>query len=152
MLRITRRVALVGALTTAVGLGSGTAIASAASTISGLPSKAPIVNRLYVPVPITVSCESSDQFPFPSFASASVTIRQVVGPRRIAHGTAPVAALICDGLPQDYTVNVFPDTGGFPGGNDSPPFKKGNAVLTAQVSSGFEPAVTAGPQTIKLTN
>jgi hypothetical protein len=149
MLRITRRLALVGALATAIGLATGTATASAASTISGLPTKAPIINKLYVPVSITVSCQTPDPFPFP-FSMASVTIRQVVARNRIAHGTATINTLTCDGAPHDHTLNVFPDTGGFPGLGDSPPFKTGNAVITAQLSTGFD-SVAAGPQTIKLT-
>lgn len=145
MLRTTRRAALAVALST-IGLGVGTATASAATTISGLPTTAPIVNKLYVPVPMTVSCDSSS-----FFTSASATIRQVVAGKEIAHGTASINGLICDGLPHDYTINVFPDTGsGFPGGSSSAPFKKGDAVLTAQVNTDFD-FLTAGPQPIRLT-
>lgn len=152
MLRTIRRAALVGALGTAVGLGAGTASASAAAKISGLPDKAPLVNQLFVPVTIVVTCgpPTPDPFPFPPFTTASVTIRQVVSRRHIAHGTASVNNLTCDNEPHAYTLNVFPDTGGFPGGADSLPFKRGDAVISAQASTGFE-TVTAGPQTIRLT-
>jgi hypothetical protein len=145
MLRTTRRAVLAAALGTTLALSAGTASASAAATISGLPDRVPIVNKLYVPIPLTVSCDSSD-FIF----GVSVTIRQLVSGKHIAHGTGTVNTLTCDAVPHDYTVNVFPDTAGFPGGTDSPPFAKGDAVVTAQ-ASGFFGSASAGPQPIRLT-
>jgi hypothetical protein len=147
MLRITRRTALAAGLSTAMGLGVGSATASAATTISGLPTTAPIVNKLYVPLAMSISCDAPSFF----FMSASATIRQVVARKEIAHGTASINGLICDGVPHAYTINVFPDTAsGFPGGSSSAPFKQGDAVVTAQMSTDFD-FVTAGPQPIRLT-
>ncbi|MEY2515008.1 MAG: hypothetical protein QOJ89_2366 [bacterium] len=148
MLRTTRRVAVAVALASAVAL-AGAASASAAS-IGGLPSSAPIISKLYVPVSVTVSCEPFD--PFFMFGSASVTIRQLVSGKNIAHGTGSANELTCDGTPHPQTVNVFPDSGiAFPGlGGDSPPFAKGDAVVSATLSTMMGTSY-AGPQSIKLT-
>ena len=148
MLRTTRAVAVAAALATTVAL-AGAASASAATSISGLPSSAPIINKLYVPVALTASCDALD--PFYSFGSASVTIRQVVSGKKVAHGTASLSSLTCDGTPHSYTVDVFPDSGGgFPGGSDSPLFTKGDAVVTAQLWA-YPASASAGPQPITLT-
>lgn len=151
MFRTTRGVAFVATLATAIGLGAGAGVASASAatpTISGLPASAPIIDRVYVPVSITVACDPS---PFFMFESASVTITQDAH-KQIAHGTASIfGGITCDGVPHAYTLNVFPDTGsGFPPSSASPPFTRGTAVLTAQVNGGSGSA-TAGPQTITLT-
>jgi hypothetical protein len=152
MLRTTRLGALGIALSTAVVLGAGTATASAATTVSGLPDTAPIINQLYVPVPLTISCDQSDPYYY-YYASASATIRQVVNGKEIAHGTGSVNGLTCDDAPHDYTVSVFPDSASGPFDSASPLFKKGAAVLSAQASSGFfsGASATAGPQPLTLT-
>ncbi|MCA1689492.1 MAG: hypothetical protein LC720_03330, partial [Actinobacteria bacterium] len=142
MSRTARGVGVVLALATAIGLGAGTATASAATpTISGLPTTAPILDKVYVPVSFTVTCDAS---PFFNFESGSVTITQYVH-KQIAHGTATINGIICDSVPHSYTVNVFPDTGsGFPSTSVSPPFSRGTAVLSAQVNGGSGSA-TVGP-------
>lgn len=150
MLRTIRRAALGVALSTAAVLGTGTATASAATTVSGLPERAPIINQLYVPVSLTISC---DAFYYYS-ASASATIRQVVNGKEIAHGTGYVNALTCDGAPHDYTVSVFPDSASPYGPTSaSPLFKKGDAVLSAQLTTYYYAPITAtaGPQPLTLT-
>jgi hypothetical protein len=151
MLRTTRTVAVAAALASTVAL-AGAASASAATSISGLPASAPIVNRLYVPMALSVACDG-DPWGFPSSASVSVTLRQVVSGKNIAHGTASVGSLTCDGAPHDYTVSVFPDgVGMFTGTNESPLFAKGDAVVSAQMNSIFTASsAMLGPQTIKLT-
>jgi hypothetical protein len=148
MPRTIRRVALVAAITSAVAL-AGAASASAAS-ISDLPSSAPIIGKLYVPVSVTVSCDPFD--PFFMFGAASVTIRQVVSGKKIAHGTGNSSSLTCDSAPHATTINVFPDNGlPFPSaGGDSPPFAKGDAVISAMLSTAMG-SYSAGPQSIKLT-
>jgi hypothetical protein len=153
MLRTTRLAALGIALSTAVVLGAGTATASAETTVSGLPDTAPIINQLYVPVSLTISCDQSDPS-YPFGASASATIRQVVNGKQIAHGTGSVYGLTCNGEPHVYTVSVFPDASGpFDSASASPLFKKGAAVLSAQASSGFifGASASAGPQPLTLT-
>ncbi|MDX6678806.1 MAG: hypothetical protein QOE31_2858 [Solirubrobacteraceae bacterium] len=149
MLRTARRVAIAAALASTVAL-AGAASASAAVSVSGLPGSAPIVNKLYVPVAVTVSCDGFEPF-FPTGA-ASVTIRQVVAGKSVAHGTGTVSSLICDSAPHEYTVGVFPDgAGGFPfPGAESPLFRKGDGVISAQVST-YMGSVSAGPQPITLT-
>jgi hypothetical protein len=87
MLRTTRLGALGIALSTAVVLGAGTATASAATTVSGLPDTAPIINQLYVPVSLTISCDQSD--PYYYYASASATIRQVVNGKETPTARGP---------------------------------------------------------------
>jgi hypothetical protein len=148
MSRTTRGVALAAVLVTAIGLGAGSATASAATpTISDLPTTAPLVDKVYVPVSITVTCDPN---PFFMFESASVTITQTVH-KHVAHGTATNNSIVCDGAPHSYALNVFPDTGGgFPPASASPPFNKGTAVITAQVNGGSGSA-TAGPHPITLT-
>jgi len=89
MFRTARGVAFAATLATAIGLGAGAGVASASAatpTISGLPASAPIIDRVYVPVSITVTCDPS---PFFMFESASVTITQNAH-KQIAHGTASV--------------------------------------------------------------
>ena len=149
MLRTIRRVAITAALASTVAL-AGAASASAATSIIGLSDSAPLIQKLYVPVVMTASCDPDPFFPP---GSASVTIRQVVAAKNIAHGTGSISGMNCDGAPHDYTVNVFPDSASpFPGtGGDSPPFQKGDAVVSAQIGSFFGPSVTAGPEPIRLT-
>jgi len=152
MLRTTRRVAVVAALASTAAL-AGAASASAALTMSDLPSSAPIIQKLYVPIPLSLGCDPN---PWGFFAPgyATVTIRQVVSGKTVAHGTATVTSVTCDGAPHDYTANVFPDTGGnmmMPSSSDSPPFAKGDAVVSAQFSTMNDGAVSAGPQPVKLT-
>lgn len=80
----------------------------------------------------------------------SVTIREVVQGKTIAHGTSS-SLLTCDDSPHDYTVSVFPDTSGFFAGSASAPFKKGDAAISAAISNDFYPTTTtAGPQLIRL--
>lgn len=146
MLRRTRRLAALATGCTLLALGAGTAVASA-DTISALPTEAPIINKLYVPIALTVSCSPSSYFGFPG--DLSVTIRELVHGKTIAHGTSS-SSLTCDDSPHDYTVSVFPDTSGF-FGSQSAPFKKGDAAISAAVSNGFYPTTTtAGPQPIRL--
>jgi len=151
MSRTIRRVAIAAALASTVAL-AGAASASAAS-ITALSDSAPLVQKLYVPVVLTASCDP-DPF-FPVAGTASVTIRQVVSGKNIAHGTGSISSMTCDGAQHDYTVNVFPDSGSVPfpgsGGGDSPPFQKGDAVVSATVGSYFGATATAGPEPIKLT-
>jgi len=151
MLRITRTVATVAALGTTLALAGSTASASAATAISDLPDTAPLVGKLYVPVTLTLACDGDPWFPFP-FGGATVTIKQLVSGKNIAHGSASVGSLTCDGAPHAYTANVFPDSGAvFPGGgSDSPPFAKGDAVISAQMLT-YSGSVTAGPEPIRLT-
>lgn len=147
MLRITRRVATLAALGSALALAAGASSASAATTVSGLPDSAPIINKLYVPVALTVTC---DYFDF--YSSVSVTIRQVVSGKNVAHGTAGVSGLQCDGAAHEYVANVFPDGSSPFGGVESPLFSKGAAVVSAQSSPGFPGTPTGGvTQPITLT-
>lgn len=147
MLRRTRRLATLATGCTVLALGAGTAVASA-DTISDLPTEAPIINKLYVPIPLTVSCSPSSYFGFPG--NLSVTIREVVQGKTIAHGTSS-SSLTCDDSPHDYTVSVFPDTSGFYASSESALFKKGDAAVSAAVSNGFySTTITAGPQPIRL--
>lgn len=130
-----------------LALSAGTASAAAATAISQLPTEAPIINKLYVPISLTVTCSPSDFMGFPG--SLSVTIRQVVHGKEIAHGSS-WNSITCDDTPHDYTVSVFPDISSPFMGSQSPPFKKGDAVISATVSSFFPEVVTAGPQSIRL--
>jgi len=147
MLRTICRVAALATGCTVLAFGAGTAVASA-NTISALPTEAPIINKLYVPIPLTVSC-SPGYYGFPR--NLSVTIRQVVQGNTIAHGTSSMS-VTCDDTPHDYTVNVFPDGSAY-GSSASAPFKKGDAAISAAVTNyySYPPTpVTAGPQSIRL--
>jgi len=150
MLRTTRAAAVAAALASTVALAAGAATASADTSISGIPASAPIVNKLYVPVTLTVSCDPNPGF-F-QFGTLSVTIRQLVSGKNIAHGTATRNNVSCDGYAAEYAVDVFPETTGAPsfGSADSPPFTKGDAVISARISN-FYTSAGVDAQTIKLT-
>lgn len=147
MLRTICRVAALATGCTVLAFGAGTAVASADS-ISALPTEAPIINKLYVPITMTVSC-SPGYYGFSS-SNLSVTIRQVVQGNTIAHGTSSMS-VTCDDTPHDYTVSVFPDGSNY-GGSASALFKKGDAAISAVVGNyySYYPPVTAGPQSIRL--
>ena len=145
MLRTICRVAALATGCTVLAFGAVTAVASA-DTMSALPTEAPIINKLYVPITMTVSC-SPGYFGSPN-GNLSVTIRQVVHGNTIAHGTSSMSVM-CDDTPQDYTVSVFPDADGYQT-TASAPFKKGDAVISATISKYYSPPVTAGPQSIRL--
>ena len=128
---------------------AGTASASAATTMSDLPAEAPLVDRLHVPVTMTISCSPSSAFPgLPALpGTLSVTIRQVVQGKSIAYGTG-MATIPCDDTPHEATADVFP-SGPPSGASQSPPFKKGTAVIAATFST-FGSSLSAGPQSIRL--
>jgi hypothetical protein len=81
-----------------------------------------------------------------------VVIKQVVRGKEIAHGSKPFPTLTCDSVPRTYDLDVFPDAGTAtvpPSG----PFKKGDAVISAELTNVYNTTqgASTGPQTIRLT-
>lgn len=147
---LARKVAGVTAAVVVLALGMGVTQASAATTIDPLPASAPLVEKLYVPLLVTVTCD-----PFtPLYGSmvGDVVIKQVVGSKEIAHGSKAFPRLTCDSVARTYEMNVFPD-GGSATVPPSRPFKKGNAVISAELVNIYDTTERAsrGPQTIRLT-
>lgn len=145
-----RNILIASALTSmSIALAAGPASASAATTMSDLPAEAPLVDKLYVPITTTISCSPASAFPgLPALpGTLSVTIRQVVQGKSIAYGTG-MATVTCDDTPHETTAHVFP-SGGPSGASQSPPFKKGTAVISATFGN-FGSSLSVGPQSIRL--
>jgi len=146
-MRITRRMAAVAGGVLGLGLAAGTAQAAAATlTMSPLPDVAPLVQKLYVPVAVTIACDPSVD-PLGSYYQGSVMIRQVVR-KQVAHGSQFFSGT-CDGTPHTMTLNVFPEPA-YGGAPPSSPFKKGNAVISANASMWYGGTASQGPQAIRL--
>jgi hypothetical protein len=140
-----RRGAALLAASAATALGVA-APASAAVTVS-VPAKADLTARLLVVVPVTVTCGPYEVPPL--FSSLSVQLSEAVK-KQIAQGQVflgmGTALVTCDGAPHTYTANVVANSSG-------PPFRKGDALITA-TASAFTGTTndqgTAGPQVIRL--
>ena len=139
-----RRGAALLAASVATALGAA-APASAAVTVS-LPATADLSAQLLVNVPVTVTCGPADV----TGSSLSVQLSQAVR-KQIAHGSVfrggmfGDLAFTCDGAPHPYPVTIVADSSG-------PPFKRGDAVITATASvfGTTTDQGTAGPQVIRL--
>ena len=99
------------------------ALASADGMTLTLGTTAHLIAGVEVDVPITVSCAP---LPPPSFGTvfdmSTVQVEEAVG-KAIAHGQGFVPVVPCDGASHTVTSVVIADT-------SSPPFKKGQAVVT----------------------
>ena len=148
-----RRLAIAGvaaAFLAAVAASS----AAAATTIS--VGDAALLVKVVAQVPVTLTCGPLDAFA----VGGDVTIQQASN-KAIAHGEGgfftgtPIgqignrSPIVCDGTVQHVTVSISAD-------NSGPPFKKGTAVVTADMSvadpTTFQLIASAatGPTVIRL--
>ncbi len=143
------RAAVAATAATVLVLGAVAAQASANMSLE-VPASAPLVQKLYVALPVTVVCDPDT--PSWVFYPSGITITQVVRGKEIAHGSKGFPQLTCDGSPRSYEIDIFPDAGTVYG-PPSGPFKKGDAVIRADLVNvfSFDQRVTLGPQTIRLT-
>jgi hypothetical protein len=151
--RTSRRAATAATITAGgivLALSAGVSQAAAATTIDPLAASAPLVEKLYVPLSVTVTCDPPTDW-WASFVG-DVVIKQVIRGKQIAHGATALPSLTCDSVPHTYDIDVFPDAGTatVP---PSAPFKKGDAVISVDVSNLYSSTdrASSGPQTIRLT-
>ena len=148
---LVRKATAVTAGTVMLAFAAGVSQASAATTIAPLPASAPLVEKLYVPLSITVSCDPPIDF-WTSIVGG-VAIKQVIRNKEIAHGAMSLPRLTCDSVPHTYDINLFPDAGTATA-PPSAPFKKGDAVISVDVGNIYDSSTQhawVGPQTIRLT-
>jgi hypothetical protein len=131
------RLALALPTATVVALSSVVlASADAGSSVSVAPT-GQLTAHVEVVLTVTASCPSGWYT-----MGSQVTIEEAVN-KEIAHGSTYIPGLQCTGAVQTYTVTILADPTG-------PPFKKGNAVVSAgfgafdpTTSSSQNPSVTA---------
>jgi hypothetical protein len=148
---LARKAAAVTAGAVVCAFGAGVGEAAAATTIDPLPASAPLVQKLYVPLSITVACDPPVDF-WTSIVG-NVAIRQVVRNKEVAHSSMWLPPLTCDGAAHAYDVNLFPDAGTATA-PPSVPFKKGDAVISVDVGNIYDSSAQhawVGPQTIRLS-
>jgi hypothetical protein len=134
-------------------------------------SKVTLVNRVYLIVPVSITCPdlALDENHFVQGESVSVSLTEKVSKvalasgsggfgyndERIFGGTLSGTPLACDGSPHAYSVNVFPDNPNAAG----VPFKIGKAVASASVDifvqdlttfRGDDNRVNGGPTAITI--
>jgi hypothetical protein len=125
--------------------------ASAAGMTLTVGTTAHLVAGVEVDVPITLSCAP---LPPPSFGTvfdmSSVRVEEAVG-KSIAHGEGFIPTVPCDGASHTATAAVIADT-------SSPPFKRGQAVVTSAFAElcvntstgGVCDSASSGPTTIAI--
>jgi hypothetical protein len=110
------------------------------------------VERLYVPLAVTVTCDPFETwYGWSRFMYGGVVIKQVVRGREIAHGSKALT-VTCDSVARTYEIDVFPDVGTATA-PPSIPFKKGDAIISMELTDMYNSAgaTSTGPQTIRLT-
>lgn len=130
MLRENLRVAVVGAAFVSAVLVSTAAAAQGMTASIGTPN---LIARVFVEVPVTVSCPPFDPSLTHYASNVEVKVQQASG-RQVAQGVGsvngffPNVLIPCDGTEYTVTVPVLASPSG-------PPFHGGPAVFSATVTA-----------------